>query len=86
MQATPPPADVAAPMAVGIVFFLIWGLMILAMLALMVFWIVALIDVARREFPGQNDKMMWVLVVVLAGWIGALIYWFVGRQKGTLRA
>ncbi|MBM3498774.1 MAG: PLDc_N domain-containing protein [Armatimonadetes bacterium] len=60
--------------------------MIAAMIALMVLWIVALIDVARREFPGDNDKLMWVLVVVLAGWIGALIYWFVGRQKGTLRA
>jgi len=25
-----------------------------------------------------------VLIILLAGWIGALIYWFVGREKGTL--
>jgi hypothetical protein len=60
--------------------------MILAMIALAVFWVIALIDVAKREFPGQNDKLMWILIVVLAGWIGALIYWFVGRQRGTIRA
>jgi uncharacterized integral membrane protein len=86
MQATPPPADVAAPLAMGIVMFVIWGVMILTMIALAVFWVIALIDVAKREFPGQNDKLMWILIVVLAGWIGALIYWFVGRQRGTIRA
>jgi len=85
MQATPP-ADVAAPMAMGAIFIVIWVLMAAAMIALMVFWIIALIDAAKREFPGQNDKLMWILVIVLVGWIGALIYWFVGRQRGTMRA
>lgn len=51
-----------------------------------IFWIVAIIDVVKRDFPGENDKLIWVLVVVLANWVGALIYWFVGRDKGTLRA
>ena len=47
-------------------------------------WVVALVDVMKREFPGENDKLIWVLLVVLTGWIGALIYWFVGREKGTI--
>jgi len=71
-------------MAIGAVFIGLWILMFAAMIALMVFWVIALIDVAKRDFPGQNDKLVWVLVVVLAGWLGALIYWFVGRQRGTI--
>ena len=85
MQATPP-ADVAAPFAVGAVMIVFWLLFFAVAIAAVVLWVIALVDVCRREFPGENDKLMWILVVVLAGWIGALIYWFVGRQKGTLRA
>jgi hypothetical protein len=49
-----------------------------------VLWVVALVDVLKREFPGENEKLIWILVVILTGWIGALIYWFVGRDKGSL--
>lgn len=72
--------------AIPLVFILIWVVMIGIGIALVVFWIVAIIDVIQREFPGENDKLIWVLVVVLAGWIGALIYWFAGRDKGVRRA
>ena len=50
----------------------------------MVLWVIALIDCARREFPGDSEKLMWILIIALAGWIGAIIYWYVGRPKGTL--
>ena len=52
----------------------------------MVLWIFAIIDVAQRrpsEFPhalkgetSSNEQIIWVLVVVLAGIIGAIIYYF----------
>jgi len=48
-------------------------------------WIVALVDLLQREpgdFPGArsarpdpNERLMWVLVVVLAGVIGAIVYY-----------
>lgn len=50
---------------------------------LFVFWLWMLIDCITREFPGPNDKLAWVLVVVLLGFIGAAIYYFVGRPRGT---
>lgn len=50
-----------------------------------VFWIVALIEVAKvpdRAFRAAGtEKTTWLLVVGLAGWIGALIYWFGTRQQ-----
>lgn len=56
-------------------------------LACMVLWIIALIDVAQRtesEFPNAtkgtpsgNEQLVWLLVVVLTGIIGAIIYYVV---------
>jgi hypothetical protein len=53
----------------------------------MVLWIIAIIDVAQRkesEFPhaikgtpSSNEQIIWLLVVVLTGIIGAIIYWIV---------
>lgn len=50
-------------------------------LAVFGFWLWMLIDVCTKEFDG-NEKLIWVLVVVLANWLGALIYFFIGRSKG----
>ncbi|MFA9480212.1 PLD nuclease N-terminal domain-containing protein [Phycisphaerales bacterium AB-hyl4] len=50
---------------------------------LFAFWLWALIDCVRRDFNG-NDKVIWVLVIVLLSWLGALIYLIVGRPQGTM--
>ena len=46
-----------------------------------VLWIWMLVDVLQKEVDEQNTKLIWVLVIVLAGWIGALIYLFVRRPE-----
>ena len=62
----------------------IWGVMALVGMGLTIFWIVEVVDVARRVFPDQNTKLVWLLVVVLAHGIGALVYYFVGKNQGVL--
>lgn len=52
-------------------------------LALFAFWLWMLIDCIQRDFPGSKDKIIWILVIVLLHWLGALIYFFVGRGKGV---
>lgn len=76
----------AAAAGGGILMLLCSCFMILIGIALLGFWIWMLIDCAQRTFPGENDKLIWILVVVLAGWIGAIIYYFVGRKKGTKKS
>lgn len=61
----------------GIGFIVIFGLIILAMTVL---WVYAIVDIAKSEFEGDN-KMVWLLIVILVGFIGALIYFIVGREK-----
>lgn len=44
-------------------------------------WIWALVDLVKNEPAEGNDKVVWVLVVVLAGIVGALIYLLVRRPE-----
>jgi prolipoprotein diacylglyceryltransferase len=46
-----------------------------------VFWIWMIIEVATKEPENGNDKIVWILVVVLAGVIGAAVYYFVRRPE-----
>ncbi len=62
-------------LAVAILFSA--GLGILAL----VFWIWMLIDCVTNEPSEGNDKLIWVLIIVLLSWLGALIYWFVRRPQ-----
>lgn len=61
-------------------FFLIWfAIMALGVLGL-IFWIFMIVDVVKREFKQENDKLLWILVVVLTGLIGAVIYYFMIKR------
>jgi hypothetical protein len=50
----------------------------------MVLWLVALVDVARRKFAEPNMKLVWLLVIVFAHALGAIVYLIVGRSQGAL--
>ena len=49
--------------------------------AAVAFWIWMIIDCATREPVEGNERLIWILIIVLAHWIGALIYYFVRRPK-----
>ena len=46
-----------------------------------IFWIWMLIDCLTKEPSEGNDKLAWVLVILFAPLIGALIYYFVRRPE-----
>ncbi len=62
----------------GLLFFLIS--MALSLL-LFVLWIWMLIDCVKYEPSTGNDKIIWVLVIVLLNGIGALLYYFIRRPE-----
>ncbi len=70
-------------LGIGLIFIFFWFLFIVAVIAGFVFWIFMLIDVAKRNFKEQNEKIVWILVVALVGIIGALIYYFVVKKKAN---
>lgn len=58
-------------------FLVVFGLVI----GLFILWVLMLIDVLQKKFKGENEKILWVLVLVFASWIGALIYYFMIYKK-----
>ena len=46
-----------------------------------IFWIFMIVDVSKRKFPKEDDKILWILVVIFGGIIGALIYYFIIKSK-----
>jgi hypothetical protein len=53
-------------------------------LAMLAFWIWMIVDCATNE-PASNDKIVWLLVIVLLQFIGALIYFFARRLNRPKR-
>lgn len=44
--------------------------------------LMAIIDIVRNEFSG-NNKLVWVLVVLLFPIIGSIIYFIIGGEQKT---
>jgi len=65
----------------GFLWMTFVGLMMTINVLGIALWIWMLVDVAKRDFKEDNDKIIWILIVVLAGWIGALIYYFLIKRK-----
>jgi hypothetical protein len=40
-----------------------------------------LVDCATKEPSQGNDKIIWILIIIFAHWIGALIYFLVRRPE-----
>ncbi|MAG37802.1 hypothetical protein CMI45_00225 [Candidatus Pacearchaeota archaeon] len=65
-----------------------FGLMLLVGIALFAFWIWMIVDVAQRKFKESVEKIIWIVVVVVGGWVGALVYYIVVRmynKQGLVR-
>lgn len=77
-------ADAAAATgfaAVGLVMALFW--IVVGGLGF-ILWLWALIDCIRREFTNPNDKILWIVLILLLWLIGPILYLIVGRKKGTI--
>ncbi|MFT3851620.1 MAG: DUF2510 domain-containing protein [Ilumatobacteraceae bacterium] len=75
---------------VAAVLIVVWLIVLAAMIPLFILWIVRLIEVIKLpEAQYQNagtEKLTWILVVALAGWIGALVWQFGSTRKRVLDA
>ena len=56
------------------------GAMMLVAVVIIILWIWMIIDCAKRKFKNDAEKIIWIVVIVLAGWIGALVYFIVIRS------
>jgi len=60
------------------------GLLLLPFgLFLFAFWIWMLIHAITSHGLSDGEKIAWVLIILFLHFLGALIYFFVGRPKGS---
>ena len=45
-----------------------------------ILWIVALLDIVKSRFS-DNNKIVWLLIVIFLPVLGAIIYFLVGRGQ-----
>jgi hypothetical protein len=66
----------------GAEILLILGIFALPLAVLaFVFWIGMLVHVIQNPGLSDTEKLIWVLVIIFTHFLGALIYFFVGRPK-----
>ena len=44
-------------------------------------WIIALVDILKSNFKDSNNKILWVLVVILLPVIGSVLYFMIGKNQ-----
>lgn len=64
---------------VSFIIFLVLFIIALGILAT-VFWILMIIDCAKRDFRDESTKVVWIVVLVLLGIIAAIVYYFAVKR------
>ncbi|MCH7406010.1 PLDc N-terminal domain-containing protein [Belliella aquatica] len=49
--------------------------------AFFVFWIITLVDIVRSNFKDPNMKLIWILIVLFANFLGVIIYWIIAPNQ-----
>ncbi len=68
----------------GVLIVVLFVLAFVAAIISLVFWVLMLIDCAKRKFKNDNDKVIWILIIVFLHWIGALVYYFAVKRQDRL--
>jgi hypothetical protein len=55
-------------------------LTLLVIIFIFLFPLLALISVLMNQFNG-NEKIMWVIIIILLPFLGSLLYFLIGRDK-----
>jgi uncharacterized membrane protein HdeD (DUF308 family) len=74
----------AAVVGVVALFLLPFALVLLAFslgALVFVFWIWMLVDAIKNQGLTEGEKIGWVLAIVFLHFIGAALYFFIGRPK-----
>jgi hypothetical protein len=40
-----------------------------------------IVDIIKSKFQDETTKVIWLLVVILLGLLGSILYWIFGRQE-----
>ena len=61
-------------------FWAIWPVFCCVGVVFLAFWVWMLVDAIKNK---SDNQMIWIIVLLLVGVPGAIVYFFMGRGKGT---
>ena len=64
---------------IGLLIFMLVSFVI--SIGLLIFWIATLIDCAKNEPAEGNDRIIWIVVIAVLGWLGAVLYVLIQKPK-----
>jgi uncharacterized BrkB/YihY/UPF0761 family membrane protein len=67
----------------GIFLALFGVVMVIVSILIFAFWVLMIIDCVKRKFKDDMERVVWLLVIILTGILGALIYYFVVKRNGN---
>ena len=68
--------------AIGAGFGILMWLLIVALgILAFIFWILMLVNAITNSRLSGTEKIVWVLVIIFLHFLGALIYYLVGRKQ-----
>jgi len=78
----------SAEIFMGTMMITVMLLFCVLVLGIFVFWVWTIVDVAKRDFSNSNERLIWLLLIILLGFVPSLIYYIVVMRpdnKGVMR-
>lgn len=44
-------------------------------------WVLAIIEIVQSEFTDKNERLVWLLLVILLPLVGTILYFAIGRKQ-----
>jgi uncharacterized BrkB/YihY/UPF0761 family membrane protein len=63
--------------SLGFGILVIFLVAILAMLFASLFWVMMLVDCAKRDF---KDKTVWIIIIIFTNFLGAVLYYYIIKK------
>jgi hypothetical protein len=61
-----------------------WIFILAALGFIVLFPLIALIDILRNDFRGSNDKVIWVIIVLFIPILGSVLYYWIGTEQKVI--
>ena len=59
----------------ALLFFILFGFFLFAI------WVWTIIDIIKSEFKDNNEKVLWMVLVILLPFIGTVLYFAIGSKN-----
>ncbi len=59
----------------------LFALFFLLIISTQAFWIWMIVDCVQRDFKKKDEKIIWLLIIILVQVVGASVYYFVIKRE-----